>query len=213
VGLGYEGADAEAEGMTLDTDRDAYFTVSAGALLDGRDGERFPWSGAYLETRARQIGPGTEDYNIFEGTADARAFVSVGGRAVLALHSRLVYHDGDRIPLYMREHLGGSRTLRGYDYGSFHGANALYGGAEYRIPLNFSRQTPVENLLLGISLHVFGDLGAAWDRGDTLDSDRFNGTYGVGFTVQNRNFAPVRFDWGWRENDSARFEFDFGLKF
>jgi hypothetical protein len=89
----------------------------------------------------------------------------------------------------------------------------IAGGAEYRIPLNFTRRDPMEDLLLGLSIHVFGDVAAAWDRGDDVDSDRFHGSYGAGFTLLNRNLAPVRFDWGWREGSSARFEINFGSKF
>jgi outer membrane protein insertion porin family len=210
---GFETVDGDVDPVTIEDGRDNYVTVSLGAILDGRDRSRFPWTGAYLETVAKQIGPGDEAFNIFEGTVDGRAFVPILGRVVLAGHSRFVYRDGDNVPLYMRQHLGGINTLRGYDYGAFHGANSLVGGVELRIPANFTRREPMENLLLGVSLHLFADAGAAWERGQDVTDDLFHGTYGVGFTVMNRNLAPVRFDWGWHENSDVDFGFNFGLKF
>jgi outer membrane protein assembly factor BamA len=210
---GFESVDSGVDAVTIENGQDNYLTVSLGALMDGRDGSRFPWSGLYLETVAKQIGPGDENFDIFEGTADGRAYLPVLGRVVLAGHSRFVYHDGDTVPLYMREHLGGINTLRGYDYGSFHGANSLVGGLELRIPANFSRRDPMEDLLLGVAVHLFADTGAAWERGQDLDTDTFHSTYGLGFTLMNRNFAPFRFDWGWHDKSSVDFGFTFGLKF
>ncbi len=211
--VGYESVEGDVDGITIDPDRDNYMTVSLGARLDGRDGSHYPWLGAYLETVATQIGPGDDKFDIFEGRIDARGYVPVGDRVVLAAHSRLTYRDGDTVPLYRREHLGGGKTLRGYDYGSFHGSSSLVNGVELRIPANFSRQDPMENLLLGISLHVFADAATAWEQGEELDTDLFYGTYGVGLTLLNRNLPPFRMDWGWHDGSDARFEFDFGMKF
>lgn len=213
VAGGFESVKGDVDGLTFDPDRDNYFSVSAGAILDARDGSRFPWLGAYLETVGKQIAPGDDELSGFEGTVDVRGYVPLLGRAVLAAHSRLIYRDGDVIPLYRREHLGGGRTLRGYDYGSFHGSNALIGGVELRLPGNFSRRDPMEDLLMGVELHFFADTGAAWERGDDVDSDLFFNGYGVGLTLLNRNFAPIRLDWGWREGSKANFEVDVGLKF
>jgi outer membrane protein insertion porin family len=211
--VGYESVEGDVDGITIDPDRDNYMTVSLGARLDRRDGIRYPWQGAYLETVAAQIGPGDDKFDIFEGTVDARGYLPIRGRMILAAHSHLTYRDGDAVPLYRREHLGGARTLRGYDYGSFHGSNALVNGFELRIPANFSRQEPMESMLLGVALHLFADAAAAWEMGEDVDTDLFYGTYGVGITLLNRNFMPIRMDWGWHDGSDVRFEFDFGMKF
>jgi outer membrane protein insertion porin family len=210
---GFESVDGGVDEMTLADGRDNYMTVTLGAVLDGRDGSRFPWTGAYLETVAKQIGPGSSTFDIFKGTVDARAFLPLLDRVVLAGHSRFVYHDAGAVPAYMREHIGGIKTLRGYDYGSFNGTNSLVGGVELRIPANFSRRDPMEDLLLGVALHGFVDTGAAWERGADIDQDLFHTTYGLGFTLMNRNFAPIRFDWGWHKNSDVDFSFDVGLMF
>lgn len=213
VAGGFESVKGEVAGMTVNDGRDNYAVLSTGAILDRRGESRFPWKGIYLKAVARQLGPGDPNFNIFEGVADARAYLPVFNRVVLAGHTALTYRDGDHIPLYRREHLGGSKTLRGYEFGSFHGDNALAGNVELRIPVNFSRADPMEYMLLGIELHLFADTGAAWDRGVDVTGDTFHTSYGAGFSVMNRNFAPLRFDWGWHDNSSARFEFDFGLDF
>lgn len=211
--VGFESVDGGVAGVTLEPGGDQYATVSAGFVADSRDSARYPWRGVYLEAIAREIGPGQDAFNIFEGTVDARAFLPVLGRTVVAAHSRLAWRDGDRIPIYRRDHIGGAETLRGYDYGSFHGTNSLVGGVEYRIPLNFSRSDPMEHLLLGLGLHLFADAAAAWENRESLDGDLFHTGYGAGLSFLNRNVPGLRFDFGWHDGSDMHFEFAVGMKF
>lgn len=212
--VGFERVEGRIAGVTLEPDGDNTVIVSLGAVLDGRDSPRFPWLGGYLEVVGRQIGPGQEAFHIFEGTIDARGFVPVLDRVVVAGQSALTYRDADRIPLYRRAHIGGSGTLRGYDYGSFHGDNSWVNSAELRIPVNFSREDPVEDALLGLAVHVFADAAAAWDRGDDVDADSFHAGYGVGMTLLNKNIPGLRLDYGRHSGSSeGHWEFDVGLKF
>jgi outer membrane protein assembly factor BamA len=86
-------------------------------------------------------------------------------------------------------------------------------GAEYRVPLNFSRAEPVEDMLLGISTHVFADAGAAWEDDGDLDADIFHGTYGVGILILNGHVPGLRIDYGWHRHSQGRWEIDVGAKF
>ena len=192
---------------------ETYAIVSAAFSYDSRQTPIYPWNGIYLQTIARELGPGNENVNAHEGLVDLRLFKSIFGRAVLAGHSRIHYHDGDKIPIYRRDHIGGSHTLRGYDYGSFHGYRSIVTGVEGRIPVNFSIDLPVENLLLGMAFHVFADAASAWDDNKNLTVDNFHGTFGAGVVFISEGLSGLRFDYGWRMDDPGRFEFDVRMKF
>lgn len=213
AGLGFEIVESGATTFTIESGGDRYLTASLGLEYDGRDSRRFPWSGVFLEAAGREVGPGAKDYSIHETGAAASVFAPLTGRTVLALGGRLTYRNADRIPPYRREHLGGSATLRGREFGSFHGASSVISSAELRFPLNFSRNRPVEDLLLGVCAYLFADAGAAWERGQGLDGDSFHGTFGFGMLVLNGSVPGLRLDYGWHRRSSGRLEIDVGAKF
>ena len=212
VKAGYEGVGGD-DGVTLDAGGDGFLTLGIGARWDARDSERFAWWGWYLLAEMRSVGPWQDGLNIVEAEADARAYLAPFSRLVLAVQARGVKRDGDAIPIYRREHVGGGLTLRGYDYGAFDGDNALSGGAELRLPLNFSRERPLEDVLVGFELHAFADFGAAWNGPDSLEGDQIHGGYGVGASILNRQVRGLRFDYGWPRDGDGRFHFEIGLKF
>lgn len=213
LALGFENVESGRSGVTLEPDGDSYLTASVRLDYDARDSDRFPWSGIYVSATGREIGPGRDAYSIHEGHVQASAYASLLARTVLAIGASLDYRDGDGIPLYRREHLGGSGTLRGREFGSFHGTKSLLLGAEYRVPWNFSRAEPVEDVLLGISTHFFADAGAAWEDDEDLNTEIFHGTFGVGILILNGSIPGLRIDYGWHQRSSGRWEIDVGAKF
>jgi outer membrane protein assembly factor BamA len=211
IGGGFESAKITRQGNFPKPDWETFATVSASFLYDSRHTRIYPWNGIYLRTTAREIGQGNENVTSHEGIVDLRLFKSIFGRAVLAGHGRLHYRDGDKIPIYRRDHIGGSMTLRGYDYGSFHGYRSIVTGVEGRLPVNFSIDLPVEKVLLGMAFHLFADAATAWE--DELSIDNFHGTFGAGVVFISEGLSGVRFDYGWRLDDPGRFEFDVMMKF
>lgn len=212
LAAGGERVEGDAAGVTIDPGGDLYAAISLGVDYDGRDSGRFPWSGTRLRAEGREVGPLGDSGFLSEAIVDAGAYASPFGRSVLATGVRVVYRDGGSIPPYRREHIGGSQTLRGYDFGSFHGTRSIVAGVEYRLPLNFSRARPVEDLLLGVSAHVFADAGAAWDDEQKLSRDIFKGTYGLGIIVLNGSVPGLRIDYGWQPRSSGRWEIGVGAK-
>ncbi|MFH1754783.1 MAG: BamA/TamA family outer membrane protein [Candidatus Latescibacterota bacterium] len=210
---GFESAKISPHGELPEPDRTTFATASLTFRYDSRRTPIYPWNGMYFEASAKELGPGSENVSCHEGLLDVRLFKSVAGRAVLAGHSCLLYRNGDKIPIYRRDHLGGAVTLRGYDYGSFHGNRSLLSGVEGRLPVNFSMNLPVEDILLGMAFHVFADAAAAWDDDDDLSSDNVHGTFGAGVVFISEGLSGIRFDYGWRLDDPGRFEFDVVMKF
>lgn len=211
--LGYRRHEGDTEGVTIKPGGDQYGMVTIGIRHDGRGSRLYPWSGWLLGVEASGVGPGVDAYSILEGVVDARVYLPVFDRTVFGLQFTTRVNDGERIPIYLREHLGGGLTIRGYDYGTFNGVSSALTSAEFRIPINFSRQRTVEDLLFAASLHFFVDAGATWELDQTPDSDHWHSGFGVGILLLNSWVRGVRFDYGWNTNSSGRLDIEIGSKF
>jgi len=213
IGGGFESAKVTRLGDFPAPDWETFGTVSVTFSYDSRHTPMYPWNGICFHASGRELGLGNEDVSSREGLVDLRLFKSLFGRTVLGGQGRLNYRDGDHIPIYRRDHIGGSQTLRGYDFGSFSGYRSLVSGVEFRIPVNFSMDLPVEDVLLGMSFHLFADAASAWDDDKDLSIDNFHGTFGAGVVFLSEGLSGIRFDYGWRLDDPGRFEFDVSMKF
>jgi outer membrane protein assembly factor BamA len=210
----YAAADGDRDGVTNKTGGDRFPIYSLGLHYDARGSRLWPWSGWFLDADVSAVGPGQASYSIVNGRLDARAFLPVFNRTVLALQFSPSVNDGDRIPVYMREHIGGGTTIRSYDYGEFNAQSAVVTGVEYRIPINFDRRSSVEDKLFAASIHLFADAGAAWESGQSLDEgDLWHAGYGLGILLLNAWFRGLRFDYGWHEGSNGMFHFEIGAKF
>ncbi len=211
---GFESVESTVSGATLDAEgKDTYSIVSLCLRHDSRRNPVYPWNGIFFRAVAQEIGWGNETVSIREETADLRLYKSLFGRGIIAGHGWLRYRDGDRIPFYRREHIGGSQSLRGYDYGSFHGTSSIVTGIEGRLPINFSMNLPAEDMLLGFAWHAFADAATAWENDKNLSLQNFHGSFGVGVILLSLSSSGFRFDYAWRLDGPGRFEFDIGMKF
>jgi Tol biopolymer transport system component len=146
-------------------------------------------------------------YGTFE--ADARQYWHLGRTYALAGRLYGATSHGSTPQTF---YLGGSQTLRGYDYGSLVGNHALLASLEFRFPL-------VRHLALGWPLPLefgnvqgvlFADAGTAWD-GDAFTTSRsvrdepvgrapqaalgFGARIGLGYLVLKLDWAQ-RYDTG-----------------
>lgn len=200
---GYEQTEGDVDGTTVKSGGDRYATLFAGTRYDGRSSRLFPWSGVYVRAEAGVYGPGDAAYSIAAGRLDTRVFAPVLGRTVLGARARASVNDGDTIPVYLREHVGGGLTLRGYDFGAFNGTNSILAGAEFRIPLNFNRDRSVEDRMLAVSVHLFADAGVAWEQDQSPDPDRWHGGFGGGIHFLNSWVQGLRVDYGWHSGEGG----------
>ena len=211
AGVGVERVDSDAIGLHAPgRTQETTALAELRARLDTRTARAFPFGGARvaLVVRARH-GDGVASTS---ARVDARAFTPLGPRAVLAAHARAVLRAGTR-RAWRREHLGGGFTLRGLDYGSLHGWNALLAGVEVRVPVNFTRREPLPWVLLGLEVHAFADLAGAWDRASDLDATRLRPGFGVGVALLNRQTRGLRVDWAVSPGHSPRVHLETGLAF
>jgi len=211
---GYEWAEGDRTAVTNDPDGDRFPVFPVGVRYDGRGSDRWPWSGWYLHADVTAVGPGDDLYSIISTRFDLRAFLPIFDRTVFGVQIRADVNEGDRIPVYMREHIGGGLTLRGHEYGDFNATSAIVTGAEFRIPINFNRRRTVEDLTFAASLHLFVDAGAAWELGESPDDrELWNAGYGLGILLLNKWVKGLRVDYGWREGWEGLWHFEIGAKF
>lgn len=210
---GYQWTTSNTEGVTVDPDGDRYPVLEIGAERDRRWPASYPFGGTYALLLARTAGPFDDRYGIVEGVVDARAFRALTDEIVLAGHGVAVVRNGNNVPAYRRQHLGGGWTIRGWEYGSFNANSSLVAGAEVRAPVNFSREVPLEDKLIGIEVHAFADAGIVWDSAAQFAADGFEGGAGAGLAVLNRQVRGLRLDYGWRRGSSGMLHVEFGLMF
>lgn len=97
--------------------------------------------------------------------------------------------------------LGGSESLRGYDNGTFSGADMLLMKLEYRFPIadNFT----------GV---LFTDAGNAWDASDKIALDDLHYSYGAGLRM-NTPIGQIRLDYGFNDQGDGQPHFGIGQSF
>jgi hypothetical protein len=108
-----------------------------GGLLtfDTRDSQMYPRQGSLVETRAGVfLDSRGEDQWFTQVELDARKYLPLWNRHVLAFQSRIVWSGGD-VPFQAMPELGGSELLRGFYEGRFRDRVAAAAQMEYRFPL------------------------------------------------------------------------------
>lgn len=134
------------------------------------------------------------------------------------------YGDADDVPLFDRLFMGGPRTVRAFKYRKvgpkddtnepIGGRSALYGTAEYTVPL-------VDK----VRLAVFYDGGIVWqklyekdDEAPAVGDGVYSDGYGLGVRFDFPGF-PIQLDYAWPINtdevtsDSGRFSFSIGYSY
>lgn len=136
---------------------------------DTRDRLFFPLRGHYLTVYGVAHGPALgSDYTFTRGVLDARAFVPLGRKHVLALQGYADVMSGTA-PFTMLPELGGMLRMRGYREGRFRDDVMLTAQAEWRFPLVWRFDGA-----------LFGSVGAVSDRLGTWGAGGVERAAGVG---------------------------------
>jgi len=200
------------------------FSLTLGITRDTRDYFFDPSAGSRLRLSVETAG------GPFDGDTD---FVKVIGDGIwywsafeklltLSVQQRLglvqEYGRSEGVPLFERFFVGGSTTVRGYDYRDI----GPKSDDIYRDPIGGTIQA-ISNIELGwrlnefLGLYAFADGGTAWWDYDEFDLDDMRFSVGLGFGVRTP-MGPMRFDYGVPLNPdddqgNGRFHFTTGLKF
>lgn len=167
-------------------------------------------------------GPLGFDTDIYEVGVRSSYFFPVVWDHVLNLQgwARSVDHygDSDRVPIFDRLFLGGSRTLRGFEFRDVSpvdennepigGQTMLFGTVEYTIPLSEM-----------FRYAMFYDWGVVNPESFEPDLEEQNSSYGLGLRIDMPGF-PLRFDYSWQhlssehnDDSGGRFSFLIGYSF
>jgi hypothetical protein len=164
---------------------------SGGAYLDVdfSQGE-YGWSGKGHFGSAYHHGIGQSDLRYFSyevGLEGRMPVVSEQSALVGQFNLNLNHENGgsDEIPFYMRPHIGGSSTLRGFALDRFYGKNLMLMSLEYRYRVH-------PNVQAGI----FHDAGQIFDRTGELTWFNWHRNYGLSFRFHSNYRTVMRMEFG-----------------
>jgi outer membrane protein assembly factor BamA len=104
----------------------------------------------------------------------------------------------DPIPFYMRPHLGGSSTLRGFALDRFYGKNLMQLSLDYRFRLHPNFEAS-----------IFHDAGQIFDRTSQLTWFNWHRNYGASFRLHNNFRTVLRLEYGF-SSEGSMFHVSFG---
>jgi outer membrane protein assembly factor BamA len=136
---------------------------------------------------------------------DARGYIGVAPRAIVALRGQLVRSDGP-LPQAEQSLLGGGDTLRGYRAGHRVGGSLAAVSAEVRVPLT----SELRGSLLGV--RGFIDAGTVWNSGSRLADQRLERGIGGGLFL-GAAVVMLNLDVAWPEEGKPRVHFGLGIDF
>jgi outer membrane protein assembly factor BamA len=151
---------------------ETYTAPGIDVLVDTRTDPVFPRNAVHATAGVEQLR--------FEGapsiarwSSDVRGYVGLLGSSVLALRVAATRVD-DPLPPYELALLGGTSTLRGYDFGYRAGDNLAIMSAELRVPVT----SPIHLARFGVK--GFLDAGTVYEAGAKLSDQRFDRGAGGG---------------------------------
>jgi outer membrane protein assembly factor BamA len=179
--------------------------IAAGphVTVDTRIDPLFPRNAVHARLDWRHVDFETGSAGVFQ--TDARLYVGVTRRAVVALRGQLVRSDGP-LPEAEQSLLGGYDSLRGYRTGHRAGDSLAAVSAELRVPIG----SPLRVSQLGVK--AFVDAGTVWNAGTQLSDQPFERGMGTGVFL---GAAVMRLDLdiAWPEDGKPRVHFALGVSF
>ena len=206
---------SDLDGITLSPDNvDRVTRIGMYIRYDSRD--------AFVDTRrgwwnevalSREMRVFKNASNFYQLDLDLRRYqpLPFWDRHTLAIFSLLTLRTGEvgkDVAPWQKFGMGGTNTVRGWEYATQRGKNQFVSTLEYRITI---LEPQVFNLPFnlryrgGLHVCVFGDLGIAWDRSDQFKSQNFIGGFGVGVRLLLPIVGITRLDVGWGQKGQGIF--------
>jgi outer membrane protein insertion porin family len=104
--------------------------------------------------------------------------------------------------------IGGTNTVRGWEFAARKGKNQFINTVEYRITVIKPRLIHLPFKIKyrgGIGIAVFGDLGIGWDTQNQFKADKFIGGVGMGVRLLLPIVGVLRLDVGWGQPGKSIF--------
>jgi outer membrane protein insertion porin family len=160
----------------------------------------------------------TQEFRLFKNSSrftqldlDIRRYQPLPGwdRHILAVFSLTTLRTGtvgEEVAEWQLFSMGGTHTVRGWEFAARKGKNQFINTVEYRITLLRPR---LLNLPLGIKyrgglqIALFGDVGIGWSEKNRFQARNFIGGYGVGLRLLLPIVGLVRADIAWGQPGKA----------
>lgn len=178
-------------------------SVGAGVFRDSRNVRVDPVRGSFLSFSAEYAtGWTTDEIDYVRTVGDARKFLAVGRRLVLAARGVGLLSAGE-VPPYRRVGVGGASSIRGQPSNVLVGNNFARASLELRFPLvgqrRFTLPIPlvpkrVKNFDLRFDGVLFADVGSAWGAPVDFDQAELKEGFGVGLRIFLPVFEVARFE-------------------
>jgi len=203
----------QGEGDVPDAPSGTLLTVNTGLVISRIDQKFYPESGVQAGVSVKSWGIVQNDpaFSSTRLSADAAVFLDIG-RPLLSVSARGVLNEAG-IPAYLYEHLGGTSTIRGHEFGVFYGENSVLIRTDLRVPLNFRDISELGNPMILVDMSVFVDTGAVWDGGETLTTELFYSGAGLAMSFIVKEGWLLKFGYSWPMDPDGRFFFDIGTMF
>lgn len=206
---------SDIEGVTLSPDNlDRVTRLGFYLGYDSRDAFsdiRRGWWNEIAITREMRIFKNASDF--YQVDLDIRRYqpIPLGDRHTLALFSLLTLRTGEvgeEVAPWQRFGMGGTNTVRGWEFAARRGKNQFINTIEYRITLLEPRLLTLPfNIRYRGGLHIafFSDWGIAWDEADQFKSHNFIAGFGMGVRLLIPIVGMARIDVGWGQKGQGIF--------
>lgn len=206
---------SDTDGITLSPDNvDRVTRIGLYMKYDSRDAfvdTRRGWWNEVAISREVRIFKNASDF--YQLDLDLRRYqpLPYWDRHSLAIFSLLTLRTGEvgkEVAPWQRFGVGGTNTVRGWEYAFQKGKNQFVSTLEYRITVLEPRIFNLPfNLRYRGGMHIcfFSDLGIAWDEADQFRSHNFIGGFGVGVRLLLPIVGVTRLDVGWGQKGQGIF--------
>jgi len=206
---------SDRDSVTLSSDNtDKVSRIGVYLGFDSRDSfsdTRRGWWNEIGYTREMRLFPNSSNFNQLD--IDIRRYqpVPFWNRHILALFSLLTLRSsevGKDVAPWQLFGLGGTNTIRGWEFAARKGKNQFINTAEYRI-------TAIRPSLLelpfgidyrgGLQFAIFGDMGIVWNEAGEFVDKNFIAGGGFGIRILLPIFGMARMDFGWGQGGKGVF--------
>ncbi|MFN3477772.1 MAG: outer membrane protein assembly factor [bacterium] len=182
----------------------SYTSLGFSLNKDNRDDEFYPTKGTLYSLSADQAIRNSGNLRSFGRiSGEYRKYFHLGKERVVAIRG-FVGLAANTTPFVYQYTLGGSDTLRGYDFNRFIGNRAFMINIEYRLPITKS----VENFYGA----VFVDWGGAFIPNQKISLDKMGFDYGIGVRFVLPQFGSIRLDYA-ISNEKSKISVGIGQMF
>lgn len=203
--------------------------LGAAIVFDNRNSIQMPSRGHKFTFESQMSGVFLGgDVDTYTVSLSGQKYWKMPWNSIFSVEGKVAVVDGangDRVPIFERQFLGGANNLRGFKYREVGPKDRTVGTSSYGEPLGGGTSAyltaeytfPIVKKVRGA---VFADAGFVNTRSWDFNSSDLNADVGIGVRVVLPVIGPIKIDWGvpvrsdnFNDSSSGRFNFSVDYKF